>query len=230
MFAVFSLTLFALLLARVLRAPGGTWRYIIAAAVAVLAASQLLPAGNAFRADVAGALPTLFWLALAAIPVALYAAWVRRLRQRSGLDTGHGPRAGSRPHGLVQFPDDAPLVAETGAALDAQAAAARPCVPVSLGWRGADGALAGHLRLQLAGEVAEIEMLRVAPAARRQGIGAALLRAAEGEAQARGAARIGALVADWQVPEFFAKAGYAGAAAHGIGRGQQRRWMEKTLP
>jgi ribosomal protein S18 acetylase RimI-like enzyme len=230
MFAVLSLTLFALLLARLLRAPAGTWRYILAAAAVVLLGSQLLPAGNAFRADVAGSLRTLFWLGLAAIPVGFYAAWVRRLRQRSGVDEARKPASGPRPQGLVQFPRDEALAAETGDALAAEAAAVLPQERLSLGWRDAQGALAGHLRLRLAGDAAEIEMLRIAPEARGQGIGASLLRAAEGEARARGAARIGALVTDWQAPGFFERAGFVGAEAHGLGRGQQRRWMEKTLP
>jgi ribosomal protein S18 acetylase RimI-like enzyme len=229
-FQVLSLTAFALLLARMLRAPAGSWRYIVAAAVAVLAGSQLLPAGNAFRADVAGSARGLFWLGLAAIPVALYAGWLRRLRQRTGVDTAlRGGADVARPHGLVQFRQDATLAAETRAALETETDAAAPGDRLSLGWRGDDGALLGHLRLRVAGNAAEIEMLRVAPEARRQGIGAALLRAGEGEAASRGASRIGALIADWQVPDFFAAAGYAEGPAHAIGGGRHRRWMEKAL-
>lgn len=228
MFQVVSLAVFALLVARLLRAPAGSWRWIAAAAVAVLAGSQLLPEGNAFRADVAGSLRSLFWVGVAAIPVAAYAVMIRRLRRRTGA-IGTAPAPTTRPRGLVQFSDDSALAAETAAALAGEAAAALPGDRLSLGWRDEDGTLAGHLRLRIADGAAEIEMLRVSPTVRRQGIGAALLRAGEGEAAARGAARIGALVADWQAPGFFAGAGYAAAPPHLVGGGLERRWMEKAL-
>jgi ribosomal protein S18 acetylase RimI-like enzyme len=214
---VLSATAFVLLAARLLGAPRGTWRYVLAAAALALAASQLLPQGNPYRGEVAGWARASLWIALALVPVGLYALWLRSLRRQAGL--GAPEAAPSRPRGLVQFDDDAALAAETAAALAAEAPGAR----LSLGWRGADGALEGHVRLRIAGEAAEIEMLRVAPHARRRGVGAALLRAAEGEATARGARRIGAVVGEWQVPEVFARAGYADGGA------TTRRWMEKPL-
>jgi ribosomal protein S18 acetylase RimI-like enzyme len=217
MVPILALALFALLLARALQAPPGTWRWIVGAAALALVASQLLPAGHPYRVDLAGSARLALWIGLAAVPVAAYALWLRGLRRRSGVAAA--PER-PRPRGLVQFAEDAALAAETAAALEAEAPGRR----LSLGWRGADGGLEGHLRLRVAGELAEVEQLRVAPAARRRGVGRALLGAAEGEAAGLGARRIGAAVADWQAPEFFAAAGYAPGPAAGA-----RRWMEKAL-
>jgi ribosomal protein S18 acetylase RimI-like enzyme len=225
-FLVAAFTVFALLLARLAGAPRGSWRYILGAAALTLGASQLLPEGNAFRADVAGSARTLFWFGLAMIPVGIYALWVRRLRTRAGGGADAEP---ARPRGLVQFPRDAALVAETAAALGAETDAALPGPRLSLGWRDADGALAGHLRLRVHAEVAEIEMLRVVPDRRGRGFGTALLRAAEGEAAAQGATRIGTEVGDWQAPGFLARAGYAAGPEIALGGGRSRRWMEKAL-
>jgi predicted N-acetyltransferase YhbS len=72
-------------------------------------------------------------------------------------------------------------------------------------------------------------MLRVEPGLRGRGVGAALLRAAELEARAQGARRIGLLAGDWQAPGFFAREGYAAGAAHDLGGGRSRRWLEKAL-
>lgn len=227
MVQVAALTLFALLLARVMRAPPGTWRYVLAAAAFALVASQLLPSGNAWRADVAGSARALFWIALGLAPVAAYAVVVRGLRRRTGADQALG--APAPPRGLVRFDDDAALSADTAAALEADTRAAVPCAALSLGWRGDGGALDGHLRLRLSGELAEVEMMRVAPQARGRGVGRALLRAGEAEAAARGARRIGATVGDWQAPGFFERAGFASDAPQDLGGGRRRRWMEKSL-
>lgn len=222
MTGVVAATVCALLAARILGAPRGTWRYVLAAAALALAASQLLPEGAAYRREVSEAARLALWLGIGAIPVGFYALWVRSLRRRAG---GRAPApAPSRPRGLVQFGEDAGLAAETAAALAAEA----PGVRLSLGWRGPDASLEGHVRLRVAGEAAEIEMIRVAPGARRRGLGGALLRAAEGEATARGARRIGAVVGDWQAPGFFAACGYAAPAGGGSGAGG-RVWVEKAL-
>jgi len=222
---VAALTVFAVLLARVAGAPRGSWRYVLGAAALALAASQTLPEGNAFRADVAGSARTLFWVGLGLIPVAAYAVLVRRLRRRSGSDAADPP---PRPQGLVQFADDDALAADTAAGLAAETGAMQGD-PVSLGWRAADGSLAGHLRLRIRGDAAEIEMLWVEPGQRRRGVGSALLHAAEGEAAARGARTSGALVGDWQAPGFFKCAGYSSGEAHCLGAGRSRAWMEKRL-
>lgn len=224
MVPVLALTVFALLLSRVMRAPAGTWRYVLGAAAAALVGSQLLPEGNAWRADVAGSARVLFWVGLGLAPVAAYAVVLRALRQRTGATDAVRPTAPSA-RGLVQFADDAALAAETAAALMVDTETARRGERLSLGWRGADGALEGHLRLRLDGDLVEIEMLRVAPKVRRRGVGAGLLQAGESEAAVRGARRIGALVGDWQTPEFFERAGYGAQA----GAGPRRRWMEKAL-
>jgi len=226
MFQVLAAAVFAILLARVVRAPAGTWRWVVGAAGAALVASQLLPEGNIWRQDVAGSTRMLFWLGLGLAPVAAYAVVVAAVRRRVGTAAGLAePAPPPRPRGLVRVDSDAALAAETAAASAAEDAAARSGARLSLGWRGEDGAMEGHVRLCVAGGLAEVEMLRVAPPARRRGVGRALLRAAEGEARALGALRIGALVGFWQAPGFFAALGYAAAGGDAGGR----RWMEKPL-
>ena len=83
---VLALTALALGVARLARAPKGTWRYILGVAAAILLASQFLPAGHPFREDVAESSYNLAWLGIALIPVGIYGLWIRRLRVRSGAD------------------------------------------------------------------------------------------------------------------------------------------------
>ncbi len=188
MLLVIGLTLFALALARAMRAPAGTWRWILGVAATALVASQVLPEGNAFRQDVAGSATTLFWIGLGLAPVAAYAVLVRALRRRIGTDMAlAGARAGSGLRGLVRIDADAALAAETSAALRAEA----PGAGRSFGWRDADGTMAGHLRLVLRGDLAEIEMLRVASRApsRRDRVRAARRRRGRGARHGRRADR-----------------------------------------
>ena len=215
MAAVLALAALALVLARV-AGRRGAWPWVLGAVVAVMLAAQALPPGHPFRAGTAAWGRNLLWVGLGLIPVGAYALWVRDLRRRTGVDDA--PPAA--PRGLVQFPRDAALAAETAAALLAEAPGAR----LTLGWRDETGALAATLRLRLNADLAEVELFHVAPEARGQGLGARLLKAAEREAAIRGAARIGALVAPWQGASIFHRAGYRpGGEAGG------RRWLEKAL-
>lgn len=191
------------------------WGPALLGAALIMLSTLLLPAGHPRRTETAAWAQVLFWLALAAAPIWAYALWVRKLRRRTGAD-----EAPAVPQGLVQFPRDAALAAETAAALLAEAPGAR----LTLGWRDEAGALQATLRLRIEADLAEVELFRVAPEARRQGLGARLLAAAEREAAIRGAARIGALVAPWQGASAFRRAGYLpGAEAGG------RLWLEKAL-
>lgn len=193
------------------------WGPALLGAALIMLSTLLLPAGHPRRIETAAWAQVLFWLALAAAPIWAYALWVRKLRRRTGVDDA--PSA-AVPRGLVQFPRDAELAAETAAALLAEAPGAR----LTLGWRDEAGALQATLRLRLQADLAEVELFRVAPEARRQGLGARLLQAAEREAAIRGAARIGALVAPWQGASAFRRAGYLpGDEAGG------RLWLEKAL-
>lgn len=231
MVQITAVTLFALALARIVRAPRGAWRYILGVAVAAALATQFLPAGHPLRADVAESSQNLAWLAVAMIPVAAYGLWVRRLRLRTGVDrTEKQEQTAEHPRGLVQIRDDAVLVAETRAALDdmARSAGMGPDA-LSLGWRGENGALEGHLRLRLIGARAEVEMLHVAPEARGGGIGTALLTAAEGEAKTRGVRAIAASVGSWQAVPFFTANGYRPVIDRETGSGQALHMLEKAL-
>lgn len=214
MAAVFALAVCGLVLARVARWRGA-WRWIGGGFLAMLLAAQLLPAAHPFRVEAAAWGRTLFWLAVAAAPIGAYAAWVRALRRRTGVDAPPPP-APAGPRGLVLFPSDAALATETAGALLAAAPGAR----TTLGWRGEDGALEGVLRLRLAGDLAEAELFR----APDPEVAAVLVEAAEREAAAGGAARIGVLVAPWQSETPFLAAGYAPEGAAG-----GRRWLEKRL-
>ena len=211
MAALLALAVCALLLARLVRWRGA-WRWIAAALAAAILAAQLLPAGHPFRAEAAAWGKAAFWLGVAAVPIGVYAAWLRRLRRRTGADAP--PPA--QPRGLVLFPKDAALAAETAAEL----LAAAPGDRLTLGWRGAEDALEGVLRLRFAGDLAEVELFRApAPA-----LAAALVAAAEREAMIRGAARIGVLAPPWQAEAPFLRAGFTPLAEAG-----GRRWLEKRL-
>lgn len=217
----------ALLLARLLKAPRGTWRFILGAAALAAVASQLLPAGHPLRADLLGSAEAFGWLIVALIPVTAYALWLRSLRRRAGKDE---PEAPSHPTGLVQIPDDAALVDDTTAALAADTAAALGLPrPLSLAWRAEDGQLAGHLRLHQAGTTAEIDLLLVAPGHRGTGIGARLLAAADAEARIRGLDRLTVAPGSWQDAGFFTHAGFVTTAELDLGRGARRFWMERPL-
>jgi GNAT superfamily N-acetyltransferase len=228
MVAIVALTVFAVLVAQVARAPRPVARAIAGVGVAALVATQLLPAGHPLRADVAESVVNLAWLALALVPVAAYALVLRRLRRRTGVGEAPGP---AHPVGLVRIDEDAALAADTGAALGEESAAGlgERARRTSLGWRGEDGALAGHLRLVATLEVAEVEMLMVAPRHRRQGVARRLLAGAETVAREWGARRLAARVGSWQVPEAFAAAGFARVFARPLGGGRSWIWMEKEL-
>ena len=85
MTALLALTAFALLLARLLRAPRGTWRLILAAAVLLALAGQLLPPGTPYRIA-PEVLRAWGWVLLAALPFAAYGLLIRHLRHRTGAD------------------------------------------------------------------------------------------------------------------------------------------------
>jgi ribosomal protein S18 acetylase RimI-like enzyme len=229
LFLVVSLTVFALLVARVVRAPRGTWRFIVAAAMLVVAAAFLLPPDNAFRRDIAASVSNLAWLGVAMIPVGAYALVLRRLRRRTGAD---GLRqASAHPRGVVRIVDDAALIKDTRAALDAEAQMLTGCKTgdFSLGWRAEDGRLSGHVRVRLECGLADVEMLWVRSENRRQGIGTRLWAAAEAELRAAGAERVVVNVADWQVPKFFDRQGFREAARVPMTDGRTRKIMEKVL-
>jgi hypothetical protein len=102
------------------------WGPALLGAALIMLSTLLLPAGHPRRTETAAWAQVLFWLALAAAPIWAYALWVRKLRRRTGAD-----EAPAVPQGLVQFPRDAALAAETAAALLAEAPGAR----LTLGWR-----------------------------------------------------------------------------------------------
>jgi ribosomal protein S18 acetylase RimI-like enzyme len=229
LFLVVSLTVFALLVARLVRAPRGTWRFVLAAAGLVVAGAFLLPSDNAFRQDIAASVNSLAWLGLAMIPVGAYALVLRRVRRRTGADA---PREVSgHPRGLVRIVDDAALIKDTRALLDAETQQLTGCKQerFSLGWRANDGRLVGHLRVRLECGLADVEMIWVSAEDRRQSIGTQLWAAAEVELRAAGAERIVASVADWQMPEFFERQGCREVARVPMAGGKTRRIMEKVL-
>jgi ribosomal protein S18 acetylase RimI-like enzyme len=131
----------------------------------------------------------------------------------------------------VRILDDAALIKDTRAALDAEAQMLTGCKTgdFSLGWRAEDGRLSGHLRVRLECGLADVEMIWVRAEDRRLGIGTRLWAAAEVELRATGAERVVVNVADWQVPEFFERRGFSEVARVPMTGGKARRIMEKVL-
>jgi GNAT superfamily N-acetyltransferase len=203
MLQIVSLTVFAILLARLVGAPKRTWLYILFLALLAMAGSQLLPSGHPLREDVGGALGILFWIGVALVPVGAYALLIRQIRRRTGTDRRP---AGSHPTGLVLIPEDAALARETEAALAEEEGAAAETF--SIGWREPAGALAGHARLRLHRRIGDLEMLWVAPDARGRGIGGRLLAQAGAEARQRGARELVATVASPKAAGFLAGHGF----------------------
>jgi GNAT superfamily N-acetyltransferase len=224
MFLIAILTLFALLLARVVGAPQGAWRPILAAAGLVVLGGQFLAPGHPLRVDLVATARLAFWLGLAAIPVGIYAVFLRRLRRRTGADRLND--AAPRRVGLVRIDDDRRLAADTRAALEDETPGGGT---LSLAWRDPDGALVGHIRLRRFADAAEVEAIRVAPERRGDGIGGRLLSAAERELRADGVNRISAAAGDWQSPEFFTHAGYRAEGSDDLGGGRSRLRLGKDL-
>ncbi|MES2939152.1 MAG: GNAT family N-acetyltransferase [Pseudomonadota bacterium] len=81
--------------------------------------------------------------------------------------------------------------------------------PIRLNAVDAGGALLGGLRAFVFLHWLRVEVLWVADAARRQGVGSGLLRQAEQDAIALGARGSALETFDWQAPEFYRKQGYA---------------------
>ncbi len=80
------------------------------------------------------------------------------------------------------------------------------------------------------GGYGEVRTLWVDQALRRQGIGARLLRAAEDEVRARGAAYMLIATHSFQAPEFYPRFGYRRiAVVPGKPRGHEDIWFRKDL-
>ena len=187
MLQLVALTLFALLLARVLRrAAAGLRRDPRARRALAAAASQLLPAGHALRIDV-GAVGAARWAGslLVLAPVAAYA--LRDLRC-AGAPGPTRDRAAPHPRAWCSSPTTRPSPPTPRAALGrGRRGRGRRAAPSRSAGAARTGRWTGTCGCALDGELAEIEMLRVAPGHAARASAAALLAAAEGEARARGA-------------------------------------------
>lgn len=225
-------TLFALGVARLAGAPRGTWRYVLGVAVGLALATQLLPPAHPLRRDVAESSYNLAWVALALVPVALYAFGLRRLRQRADRDRPSATATAAAPlRGLVQIAEDAALVGETEAARAQDAARALGRAPRSrsLGWRGEDGALEGHLQLAIFGETGEILSLRIFDPAREAEVGPALVRGAETLGLEMGARRLVLRAGNWEPVGFLPSLGYEQVGEEDLAPGARWIWLRKEL-
>jgi ribosomal protein S18 acetylase RimI-like enzyme len=225
----------ALGISRVLRMPRGTWRYILGGAIALSAATQMLPSGHPLRADVAEASRNLGWLALGLVPVAIYAYMIRIARRRAGLAdrgaAGQPPPAQRRPVGLVQIDDDQALARDTQRTLDEDVHVILRTTreTLSLAWRSEEGPLVGHLRCAFLGEGCEILQVWVERARRKQGIARRMVAAMEEEARARGATFFHARVGSWQTCGFFTALGFRQTGEIGLGAVGDWLLMQKDL-
>ncbi len=219
MFAVLSITVFLLLLARLLRAPASMSCLILAVVVLILAGSQLLPPGTALREEVRASAVPLFWIGIATVPIAGYVLAIRAIRRRTLPERAPVPA----PTGLVLIPDDAALARDTEAAITAETGIRDQ--HLSVGWRDAEGTLVGHTRLRLRGPHADLDLLWVAPAARGHGIGGRLIAQAGEEARRRGARTLDATVFTPRAAACLARHGFRAYAA-----ADDRIHLRKPLP
>lgn len=219
MFAVLSATVFLLLLARVLRAPAAASYLVLVVAVLILSGSQLLPPGTALREDVRASAGPLFWIGIAALPVAGYVLVIRAIRRRTLAERQDTPAS----TGLVLISEDAALARDTRSALAAETGTRDQYL--SVGWRDEGGALAGHARLRLRGTHADLDLLWVAPTARGRGIGARLVAQAGREAHLRGAHILHATAPSPRAAACLARNGFRAYAA-----ADDRIHLRKPLP
>lgn len=95
-----------------------------------------------------------------------------------------------------------------------------------LGLRDANGALLGGLKGEIALGWLLVDQLWIAPAARGQGQGAALLTRAENTARTRGAVGAHLYTSTFQAPGFYARLGYVEIGRlRGRPAGHDRLWM-----
>lgn len=90
------------------------------------------------------------------------------------------------------------------------------------------GELLGTCRLLVRGATCRLSRMAVEPAARRRGVGAALLREAEEQARAAGARRI-ALHAQLHAERLYAAHGYVARGSRFLEAGIEHVSMEKPL-
>ncbi|WP_374668642.1 GNAT family N-acetyltransferase [Ramlibacter sp.] len=117
-----------------------------------------------------------------------------------------------------------------GAANDAFAPLA-DVQPLGVDAHDAAGRLLGGANGRTWGDCAELQQLWVAPAHRRRGLGAAIVRRFEAEARARGCRLVYLDTFSFQAPAFYQSLGYRVASAiDGLGGGAVKYAMRKALP
>ena len=128
----------------------------------------------------------------------------------------------------------ADLAAAVDAGLDAHNQAAAPLhevQPLMCSAHAADGTLLGGAVGRTWGACAELQELWVAPAQRRQGLGAALVRAFEAAAAARGCSRFYLVTLSFQATRLYAALGYVRTqAVDGYAPGVVKHWLHKRAP
>ena len=93
---------------------------------------------------------------------------------------------------------------------------------------GDDGSVIGTCRLLAAGERIKLGRMAVASGARRRGVGAALLDAADEQARALGG-RLIVLAAQTHALALYERAGYRVHGGAFLDAGIEHRWMEKRV-
>jgi predicted N-acetyltransferase YhbS len=209
--------------------PSKSRLWIISGALALIPLSQVLPATSVFRQQIAQSVGALLFMAAFIVPVGLYFVVIRRLRRRA--DESAASAAPPPRQGLGLIEDDAALNADMHAKLvemnSAYVGPTRPCF--SIVYRDETGQIVGSARVALLAQRAELRTLWVEQDTRRDGVGSIVVRAAEEEARARGAALMVLFTFSWQSPAFYERLGYERTHTRAVPGAGEEYFYEKTL-
>ncbi|MEM9010140.1 MAG: GNAT family N-acetyltransferase [Pseudomonadota bacterium] len=233
--SLFTIVIFTLVATGLGRLFTGDWRTARLLGLGAFGGLILLaligPGRATFFATIGSSLSSLSWLAIAALPIGVYALFVRNLRRRAeGLEEDRAAEA-PRPRGFVLIEEDDDLHEEMVARLRAENRRATNWNrrTFSIAHRGPDNEIIAAGRGILNMGLVEIRGVWIDPGWRGRGMGRGLLSALEEEARSRGADRAAVDTYSWQAREFYLKAGYDEYAVLPYPNGTSRHYLQKEL-